>query len=635
MIVTYDDAAAVIARFVSVKPEIRIEEEEALPGKLFYSERARRMSILISIPILYLTSPILHAAAPAQTASPAVNSIPGSARAGYVGNEACAGCHDSIYNSYMKTPMAHASGPAIENLRPADFVHAKSGVHYRIYTEGDKVWLSFERPGASSVNDKRQLLYFIGSGRRGRSYVFAVDDFFFESPINWYAYRKVWDMAPAYGNAREIPMNLPAYATCLQCHTSGMQPPIKGTENKYSTPLFTQNGVGCERCHGPGAAHITDGNQTKGAAMVRSGMIRPEMINPVKLPAERRDSVCMQCHLEGNVAIERAGRHGYDFRPGDILDDFVRHYVLAADRSSGLGANSQFEALAQSTCKKKSGDAMSCMSCHDPHNSPPAEQRASYYREKCLACHGAAFGTKHHADRPDCTACHMPSSLSVDISHTEVTDHRIQRQPELSPQLLQDSSSQNSSSQNSSARNPSSPTLIPFPYSKEAEDDIRDRALAWQSLAENGSQEAAVQADRLLHEAAKQFPDDPAILSGLAYVELNHGAMENARDLYQKALDLDSTLIDAAANLGVIEARSGHLQRAVELWQGAFDRAPADSSIGMNLAHTFCESGKINEARVSVLRVLRFNPDLSSAKKLLQHLDATPPECGEKEGRNR
>ncbi len=521
--------------------------------------------------------------------------------------------------------MAHASGPAIEDLKPAEFVHAKSGVHYKIYAEDKKVWLSFERPGDLSVNDKRQLLYFIGSGHRGRSYLFAVDDFFFESPVNWYADRKVWDMAPAYENAREIPMNLPAYASCLQCHTSGMQLPLKGTENKYSTPLFTQNGVGCERCHGPGAAHIADAPHAKAAP-------RSAMIDPLKLPPDRRDSICMQCHLEGNVAIERAGRHAYEFQPGDLLDDFVRHYVLTTDQSSGLGANSQFEALAQSACQKKSGDAMSCMSCHDPHYSPPAEQRVSYYREKCLACHTAAFGAKHHADRPDCTACHMPSSLSVDISHTEVTDHRIERRPELSPQLLQDSSSRHSTA-------PSLPQLIPFPYSKEAEDDVRDRALAWQSLAANGSQDAAREADRWLHQAAKQFPNDPAILSGLAYVELSHAASDQAavnraRDLYQRALALDPALVDAAANLGVLEARSGNFQRATELWQSAFDRAPADSSIGMNLARTFCQSGKINDARSVVQRVLRFNPDMSSAKKLQQGLNANPPECTAETFRN-
>jgi len=101
--------------------------------------------------------------------------------------------------------MAHASGPAAENLISADFVHTKSAVHYRIYTEGSAVWLTFERRGDPAASGKRQLLYSIGSGRRGRSYLFAVDDFVFESPVNWYADRHQWDMAPAFGEAREIP----------------------------------------------------------------------------------------------------------------------------------------------------------------------------------------------------------------------------------------------------------------------------------------------------------------------------------------------------------------------------------------------------------------------------------------------
>jgi Tfp pilus assembly protein PilF len=519
----------------------------------------------------------------------------------YIGNQACARCHAAIYESYSRTPMAHASGPALENLIPSDFAHDKSGVHYRIYSENNIAWLSFDRPGDPAVTGKRQLLYSIGSGRRGRSYLFAVDGFVFESPVNWYADRHRWDMAPAYGEARQIPLNLPAYPECLRCHTSGMQLPLNGTENQYPMPVFTQDGVGCERCHGPGAAHA------KGAAI----------INPLKLPPDRRDAVCMQCHLEGSVAIERAGRHAYDFRPGEVLDDYIRHYVLVRNGASGLGANTQFEALAQSQCKKKSGDSMSCMSCHDPHSYPAADERVSYYRGKCLACHGAAFGARHHPDKPDCTACHMPSSLSTDIAHTEVTDHRIQRRPELLPQLLQDS-----------VTPPSSANLIPFPYSKEAADEVRDLALAWQSLAENGNAEAAAQADRLLRLAAKQSPDDPTVLSGLAFVELKHGAISHARELYQRALVLDPGLVDAASNLGVIEARSGHFKDAVALWQGAFDRAPGKSSIGMNLARIFCETGQTKEARPYVVRVLHFNPDLPEARKLLQHLNADPPSCG-------
>jgi hypothetical protein len=100
-----------------------------------------------------------------------------------VGSEACAGCHASIYQSYERTTMARASGPAIENVISADFVHPNSGVHYRIYSEANHVSLNFERPDDPEVRGKRELLYYIGSGRRGLSYLFARDGFLFESQL--------------------------------------------------------------------------------------------------------------------------------------------------------------------------------------------------------------------------------------------------------------------------------------------------------------------------------------------------------------------------------------------------------------------------------------------------------------------
>ena len=137
-------------------------------------------------------------------------------------------CHDAIYRSYQRTPMARASGPAIENVIPADFVHPNSGVHYRIYSEASRVWLTFERPGDPEVRGKRELLYYVGSGRRGLSYLFAQNGFLFESPVNWYSHERRWDMAPAYQSTREVPLNLPAFSSCLRCHVSGMRAPVKG-----------------------------------------------------------------------------------------------------------------------------------------------------------------------------------------------------------------------------------------------------------------------------------------------------------------------------------------------------------------------------------------------------------------------
>ena len=87
-------------------------------------------------------------------------------------------------------------------------------------------------------------------------------------------------------------------------------------------------------------------------------------------------------------------------------------------------------------------------------------------------------------------------------------------------------------------------------------------------------------------------------------------------------------MIDAASNLGVLEAKQGHLAEAVKLWQSAFERAPGKSEIGMNLARAFCAAEKFEAARSYTLRVLQFNPDLGRAKKLLSELNATPAKCG-------
>lgn len=507
-------------------------------------------------------------------------------------------CHASIDESFSRTAHAHASGPASENLVAGEFSHPKSQVKYRIYSDSGRVWMSFERPGDPMVQGRRELLYYIGQGRRGTTYLFSVDGYFFETPVNLYTSRHVWDMAPAYGDAREIPMNLPALTSCMDCHVSGIRPPIEGTENRYAKPLFLHAGVTCERCHGPGESHVNGG----------------AAVNPAKLTAERRDQVCMQCHLEGNAAIERSGKHLYQYKPGDDLFDYVRYYVLTDSGKPGPRAASQFEALSQSVCKKKSGDAMSCTSCHDPHRTISPEERVTFYRSKCLACHGAQFGEKHHKDQPDCTGCHMPAASSSDIAHTEVTDHSIPRM--------------RSGAKLESAAPRSLPQLLAFPFTKKTDHDIRDLALAWQSIVNSGMTMAEPEAERLLRQAAAQSPDDPDVLSALGYAEQTQGAKDKARALYRKALAIDPNLLDAEVNLGVLEAQSGHIADAVRLWQDAFRRAPGRSSIGMNLARAFCATGQVQDARNYILRVLEFNPDMGAAKKLLKQLNSDPPKCG-------
>jgi predicted CXXCH cytochrome family protein len=600
-------------------------------------------SIRLPLLLLLATLPLLAAAQqqsrkPQPAAAAAEKSPPpASATAATPGNEACAKCHSDIAASYAQTAMARASGPATDQLMPADFTHAASGVHYRVYAENNAAMLSFDRPDDPAMHGTRRLQYFIGSGHRGRTYLFSLDGFFFESPVNWYAQKKIWDTAPAFQQSRVMPMNLAAFPGCLNCHSSASRAPIAGTENKYDMPLFAHDGITCERCHGDNSAHIAAGG-------------KGNIVNPSKLAPARRDDVCMQCHLEGNVAIEQPHRKLADYLPGQDLGDDVHYYLYVDQESQQIRALGQSEALWQSVCKIKSGDKLTCTTCHDPHSTPAPEQRVAFYRAKCLMCHGDAVAQKHHADQPDCTSCHMPRTTTSNIAHTQATDHRILKLPMMPLQSLQTGAAAElvrfppppsptaaagatatnaanpaaTNAANSAARPPSQSQSFTTPAPAG---DARDLALAWESIAQEGHSSAATEAERNLNQAILEHPDDPVLLDTLAFLAQRSGDLTKAREFYEHALRIDPLIIDAAANLGVIEARAGHFDRAVALWEPAFNRAPGRSAIGMNLAHIACDAGQFDKARAYVARVLQFNPDSPAVKTFAKQIATDPPNC--------
>jgi tetratricopeptide (TPR) repeat protein len=529
---------------------------------------------------------------------PVLLAVPVSCQMLEAGSEACSSCHSEIYNTYTKTVMARASGPAAEGLITGEFNHKQSKVHYRIYQRDDRSWMSYEREKEPQLHGQRELLYFIGSGVKGRSYLFSDQGFLFETPINWYSQEHRWEMTPAYTEAREVPLNLPAYTSCLNCHTSAMRPPLPGTDSKFSGKPYLHDGITCKRCHGSGEGHAS------GAGPI---------VNPAKLSPKQRDAVCMQCHFEGTVSVEQPGKHLYQFEPGESLSDYIHYFVLAGNpQSETVQALSQVEALSLSMCKRKSGDKMWCVSCHDPHREPSAEEKVQYYRAKCLNCHGEAFAAKHHVNKPDCTQCHMPPLPSQAVAHTQSTDHRILRRP-IGFQLPVTAKAE--------------PKLEPFPESDAPLVTTRDLGLAWETLTERKVVGASHEAEQFLHKAVKQWPDDAKVLSALGFILQDRGHEKEAAEFYELALKIDRLANDAATNLATIEARAGHLGRAIELWQGAFERVPNRSEIGIDLAIAFCVAGQKNDARHYVEQVLEFNPDSAPARRLDAHLNSDPPQC--------
>jgi hypothetical protein len=49
----------------------------------------------------------------------------------------------------------------------------------------------------------------------------------------------------------------------------------------------------------------------------------------------------------------------------------------------------------------------------------------------------------------------------------------------------------------------------------------------------------------------------------------------------------------------------------------------------MNMAQTLCSAGKVEPAKNVLARVLEFNPDLGTAKEMLQAIARNPANCAQ------
>jgi hypothetical protein len=529
----------------------------------------------------------------------------------YAGSAACAACHKDIYQSYTVTPMARSSGRVgqddfRENLNASQFRHEESEANYRISKDRDGLWLLFDRESPEGdVRGRRRLDYFIGSGAAARSYLFLQDGFLFQSPVTYYSARGKWAMSPGYERSTTINLARPIETECLQCHASRLQP-IKGTQNGYDGAPFLENGVSCERCHGPGRNHIAKmvAGQLQGAR---------EIINPARLAPPRRDSVCAQCHLTGEERIIKAGHSLADFKPGDLLSDHAVSFVLSP-APRGLTVTSHYEKFAQSRCKQVSGDRLWCGSCHNAHSVPAPAERAAYFRQKCLACHQQTDCKTEmrlrERQRDDCAACHMPRQPTLDVGHVVYTDHSIPRWaiPRWTIPRLPDKPS-------NLAINLAELNLIPF---GQAGATPRDTGLAYAKAGVRLRHQPYLdRAFGLLKGVERELQQDAEALMQFGYLHDRAGEEDKAANLYQRALSLDPALLEAAVNLGAILAQRGHAAEAIKLWEDALMRNPGFETASLNLAGAHLRNHRPEAAESVLLKALAYNPDLPLTRKLL------------------
>jgi hypothetical protein len=446
---------------------------------------------------------------------------------------------------------SRSNGSVIANVRPGRMTHRLS--EHGFSAEYDIAWQ-------------------IGAGKLAHSYIVSTKGYLFESPITWFR-SGGWDLSPGYAPAPTIDFDRPITATCLFCHAGD----VTFADHDGRRPATTElTSITCERCHGPAGRHIRQPSAAN-------------ILNPAKLPRRARDSVCEQCHLEGDIRILNAGKQWRDFRPGQDLEQTMVVYVLQQQGAISK-AVSQVEQLAESACARGSAGRLWCGTCHNPHAE--AGSRDSEIRAICEACHASLSETAHSQHPSECVSCHMPRRQS-EYAHVAITDHRIPRRPGTAPQ-----------SAPSGAR-----TLVAW---ADPAPGVRRRNLALANLR------AAVR----LH-----VPDltqtGLKLMSGVEPdSDLVAAACEAAHEvaICRHALDADPLSADRAMALGVALAGAGELDEAETQLQRAIGIDPSLKHAYLELWTLYDRRHKTADMKATAERFLAWNPENVIFRLLLRNL---------------
>lgn len=540
----------------------------------------------------------------------------------FVGSEACAACHAEIYADYQEHPMGRSLA-SVEDATPIeDYPSGKIEIpgprRYRVEVSEEGVTHHEYLLGSDGevLYDQGEPVDFaLGSGGRGRAYLIEKEGLLYQSPLGWYSHASRWNLSPGYDPASHPRFQRRIGDGCLYCHAG--QVASSGMDH-YDSPIFLEASIGCERCHGPAGAHV---------ALHEGGHLDPSardpIVNPAKLEVERRESVCNQCHLQGDYVIRRFGREFFDFRPGDHYEDiFV--CLVTEDRidSPGRGrAASQVEQMRSSRCYEMSEAALGCISCHDPHRRVSPEQRHEYYRERCLDCHVDQGCSLPEPDRQappalgSCVHCHMPALPSTEVPHTAQTDHRILRRPS-------DASPAEASPRRSGRLQPfggAAERLPAWEVSRARGIALmteawrrQDRALASQAhqhFVPPGTAEAGI--DAIIAALGKDVP----ALSELAASYLLIRATEPAEQCWQRVLELEPENETALGGLALLAQQRGDVQTTENLLGRLLVLDPHNPQWHSQQAQLFWQRGARAEALAASKRVLELDPTRTEVRR--------------------
>lgn len=355
----------------------------------------------------------------------------------YVGSEPCKNCHWREHDSWKHTLHSKFMQEANEFSVVGDFERNST---LTVKASGDLPNLAnkevtttmFIREGKYYVNTigpdsephDYEIRYVIGIDRVQNYLTKFPSGALHVLPVAWVVDEKKWKDVdglekhyPGGGKYWSDPGSI-WQIKCGGCHVTGMKINYNDQDNTYETS-WTDLGIGCEACHGPGSNHII-------AAQEFFEDEQETIVNPSKLPWKLRASICGQCHNWGaskaEVSPAREGapnKYAFpiDYKVGQPLYLFYEE-ELDEDKKH----HQQYNEWQDST---HSAAGVMCTTCHAVHQEgmhrDPRKALTKYIADTlCTNCHFTVQRKAAHRIHTfgSCIACHMPKTNGNESSHT-------------------------------------------------------------------------------------------------------------------------------------------------------------------------------------------------------------------------
>ncbi|XDB00116.1 multiheme c-type cytochrome [Sulfitobacter sp. LCG007] len=361
----------------------------------------------------------------------------------YVGSERCADCHMTETQAWLgsdhelawtlpspETVIADFDGTEFEGTGMTARFSIRDGEYFVDVTESDGSQAQYRVHSVAGIRPLQQYLLDTGYGR-----LQSFDVVWDAEKGGWYHLYPDQSLPPSNGlhwthgaknwNSR-----------CAECHATGFEKNYDLPTRSYASTQ-SEIGVGCEACHGPGAAHLV---------WAQTGSLPPDPsrvdgygFSQSFASAEAQVQQCATCHArrepygDGNplpgtpfhdaygLSLLRPGLYHAD---GQILDEV---YVYGSFLQSKMYAK-----------------GVTCTNCHDPHST----QLRAKGNAVCTQCHSPAgnpafpslpqkrydAATHHHhpegSDGAQCKSCHMIERVYMGIDARRDHSFRIPR-PDL------------------------------------------------------------------------------------------------------------------------------------------------------------------------------------------------------------